>query len=76
MQTESEEELTTGFWVYNATDRVPFDPRTFATKSEALAAIKERRAAYRRQGYYLTADGERIDPGVLELEVIAMGEYR
>lgn len=74
MESENDEELT-GFWIYNATDRVPFDPRTFPTTSEAWAAVQERRAAYRRQGYYLTAAGERIDPAILELEVIAVGEY-
>ncbi len=59
-----------GWLIYNASDSVYFDPRTFATKEEAWAAAEEHRAAYATQGYYLTADGFRIDPADIELEIV------
>lgn len=74
MEIEAADELVTGVRVYNATDGVFFDPRVFATKAEAWAAAEEHRAAYRRQGYYLTADGLRIDPETLDLEIVPAAE--
>ena len=76
MEIESSDEPETGFVIYNMTDGVPFDPRTFQTEAEAWAAASEHRAAYGKQGYYLTADGLRIDPAALELEVVGVGESR
>jgi len=51
-------------------DGVYFDPRTFASQAEAAAAAEDHRAAYATQGYYLTADGFRIDPADIELEIV------
>jgi len=58
--------------IFNRTDSIYFDPRTFATQAEAAAAAaaEDHRAAYATQGYYLTADGFRIDPADIELEIV------
>lgn len=67
---EHNDELQSGFMIFNATDGVFFDPRTFETKEEASDAAEKHRAAYARQGYYLTADSLRIAPEDLELEIV------
>lgn len=67
---EHHDEVCEGWMIYNSTDAVYFDPRTFATKETAAAATEDHRAAYATQGYYLTADGFRIDPADIELEIV------
>lgn len=67
---ELHDEASTDWMIFNSTDSVYFDPRTFATKEEAAAAAEDHRAAYATQGYYLTADGFRIDPADIEIEIV------
>lgn len=67
---EENDETSAGFMIFNATDGVYFDPRSFPTQEEASEAAEEHRAVYNRQGYYLTADGLRISPDDLELEIV------
>ena len=74
MDYDNEDEVKAGFAVFNATDGVYFDPRTFQTEEEASIAAEEHRAAYARQGYYLTVDRMRIDPADLELEIVSVTE--
>ncbi len=67
---ERNDEAKEEWMIFNSTDSVFFDPRTFATKEDAAAAAEDHRAAYATQGYYLTADGFRIDPADIELEIV------
>jgi hypothetical protein len=53
--------------LWNDTDGVPAWPEPFKTERAARKAAQAFRARYLRQGYYLTADGQRIDPKVLVL---------
>lgn len=71
---EQNDEVNAEYMIFNSTDGVLFDPRTFHTVDEATVAAEEHRAAYTRQGYYLTADGLRIDPADIELEIAAVKE--
>ncbi len=48
--------------LWNDTDGIPAWPEPFKTKREALAFARAFRARYEQQGYYLTADRQRIDP--------------
>lgn len=73
MDYESDE-IKTGYAIYNATDGVFGDPRTFETEAEAAAAASEFRERFRAQGYYKTADGFRIDPAEVELEIVPVTE--
>jgi len=50
------------FILWNDTDGIPAWPEPFKTEREALEFARAFRARYARQGYYLTADGLRIDP--------------
>lgn len=52
------------FRLFNSTDGVWADPRSFRTKEQAERAAEEFRGRY-----YLTADGRRIAPTEVELEV-------
>jgi hypothetical protein len=67
---ELHDEASAGWMIFNSTDSVYFDPRTFGTKEDAAAAAEDHRAAYATQGYYLTADGFRIDPAEIEIEIV------
>lgn len=55
------------FILWNDTDGIPAWPEPFKTKRDALEFARAFRARYARQGYYLTADGLRIDPEEVEL---------
>lgn len=57
------------FVLFNATDGVPADPRTFKTRAAAEKAKADFPKRFAIQGYYLTADGRRIDPKDVALEV-------
>lgn len=70
---EYDEEVMTGWGLWNATDHVFADPRTFATREQAVEAAAQFRARFKVQGYYKTAEGLRIDPSEVELEVVPMG---
>ena len=50
------------FILWNDTDGIPAWPEPFKTKRDALNFARAFRARYAQQGYYLTADGQRIDP--------------
>jgi hypothetical protein len=56
--------------VENRTDEIPAWPEPFETMSEAREFIRAFRARYEEQGYYLTADGLRISPKWVELEIV------
>lgn len=49
------------FILWNDTDGIPAWPEPFKTKCEALTFARAFRARFAQQGYYLTADGQRID---------------
>ena len=49
------------FILWNDTDAVPAWPEPFKTKREALMFARAFRARYAQQGYYLTADRQRIN---------------
>ena len=53
--------------LWNDTDGIPAWPEPFKTRREALVFARAFRARYKQQGYYLTADGFRIDPKEIEL---------
>lgn len=50
------------FILWNDTDGIPAWPEPFKTRRGALNFARAFRARYAQQGYYLTADGQRIDP--------------
>lgn len=50
------------FILWNDTDGIPASPEPFKRKREALRFARAFRARHTQQGYYLTADGQRIDP--------------
>ena len=54
--------VTRGFMLWNKTDGIAAWPEPFKTKRDALKFACAFRARYAQQGYYLTADGQRIDP--------------
>jgi hypothetical protein len=58
------------FILVNNTDNVLASPDEFPTLGEALEYAEAFRQRYAEQGYYLTADGFRIDPKHIELEVL------
>lgn len=58
------------FALYNATDAVYAAPQAFDTEREAWAYAQAFRGRFKQQGYYKTAEGWRIDPDEIELEVI------
>jgi hypothetical protein len=68
------DETTTGYAIWNATDGVFFDPRTFETEEEASQIADELRARYSGQGHYRTAGGHAIDAADLELEIVPITE--
>lgn len=55
------------FMLHNDTDGILAWLEPFKTRREALAFARKFRARYKKQGYYLTADGFRIDPKDIEL---------
>ena len=57
------------YLVWNCTDGVFAHPEPM-TLAQAQVFIREFPARYRRQGYYLTADGLRIRPEHVQLEVV------
>ena len=57
------------YLLWNNTDQVYASPEEFRTEREAQAYALEFRKRYARQGYYKTANGERISPGAVELVV-------
>lgn len=48
--------------LWNDTDGIPASLEPFKTEREALAFAQAFRARFARQGYYLTADQQRIAP--------------
>jgi len=60
------------FMVWNDTDGVPAAPEPFDTPDEAWGFIDRFRKRYATQGYYLTAQGERISPDDVEFLVVPL----
>lgn len=59
------------YTLFNKTDGIRADPRSFKTEAAALRAAAEFRDRINRiQGYYAAADGRRLKPNEIELEVI------
>jgi len=56
--------------VYNATDGIYACPFTFESKKEAERFIRSFRERFKAQGYYLTANGNRISPDDVILEIV------
>jgi len=48
--------------LWNETDGIPAWPEPFKTRRDSLNFARAFRARYARQGYYLTAEGRRINP--------------
>ena len=57
------------FILWNETDQVYASPEEFKTEGEAHAYAREFRKRFAAQGYYKTADGDRISPDDVELVV-------
>jgi len=57
------------YTVMNMTDGIPAAPNTFGTISQAKNFIKQFVKRYKKQGYYKTSDGRRIDPEFVELQI-------
>jgi conjugal transfer/entry exclusion protein len=57
------------FLLWNKTDQVYASPEEFTTEGEAQAYAREFRKRFVTQGYYKTANGERISPDDVELVV-------
>lgn len=57
------------FLLWNVTDGIPAWLGPFRTRRQALDFARRFRARYKRQGYYLTAGGFRIDPKDIELDI-------
>ena len=70
---EYDEETLTGWALWNVTDGVFADPAVYPTKEAAADAAARFPERYRAQGYYKTADGLRIDPREVEIEVVPVG---
>ncbi len=62
------------FVLHNRTDGVPASPDEFESVEAALRYADSFRQRYAAQGYYLTAEGYRIDPEDVELEVLPAEE--
>lgn len=60
------------FMVWNETDCVPAAQEPFDTPEEAQAFVTQFSARYAAQGYYLTAQGQRIAPDDVELLVVPL----
>lgn len=60
------------FLVYNLIDGVLACP-DLLTLAEARRFIRSFPARFTRQGYYLTASGERIRPDVVEFDIVDAG---
>lgn len=58
------------YGLFNATDGVYASPDSFKTRREARAFARAFRKRFERQGYYLTAERERIPVEAVELEII------
>lgn len=56
--------------VFNDTDGVMASPFEYGSIAEAKRFIKEFRARFKGQGYYLTAEGLRIPPKEVELRIV------
>ena len=57
------------FLLWNGTDQVYASPEEFKTEGEAHAYARKFRKRFATQGYYKTANGERISPADVELVV-------
>ena len=55
--------------LFNETDGVYADPRTFSSMQTAYNAKVMFLERFERQGYYLTADGHRIEPEDVDLVI-------
>lgn len=62
------------FEVWNRTDGLPAACEPFETIAEAQAFIDAFPKRFAVQGYYLTANRERIDPKDVELEIVPVSE--
>lgn len=60
--------------LWNETDQVFASPDDFDTEAQALAYAEAFRKRFAAQGYYLTADGDRIPPEEVELVVVPAEE--
>lgn len=59
--------------VFNATDGVFATPETF-TPEEAKQFVEDFPKRYERQGYYRTANGNKLDPTLVKLVILNEGE--
>lgn len=60
------------FLVYNLTDGVLVHP-DLLTLAEARSLIRGFAGRFSRQGYYLTASGERLSPELIEFDIVDAG---
>jgi hypothetical protein len=60
--------------LWNETDQVFAAPEDFETEEQARAYAEAFRKRFVAQGYYLTADGDRISPDDVELVVVPVEE--
>lgn len=60
-----------GFRVWNETDGIHASPNSFPSRASAQKFIDEFRKRFKIQGYYAAADGTRIPPDQVELEIIS-----
>ena len=56
--------------VFNATDQIYASPKKFKDDQAAQKFIDELRATFKKQGFYLTANGDKIKPEELELTIV------
>jgi hypothetical protein len=57
--------------VFNQTDGIYASPKKFKDEVEAQRFIDEFRKSFKKQGFYLTAGGERISPEEVQLVIEA-----
>lgn len=60
------------FVVCNCTDQIMAHPERMSME-EAEAFVQSFASRFARQGYYLTAAGERIPAGQVDLEIVEVG---
>lgn len=60
------------YGIYNATDGVFASPDSFKTRRAARAYARRFRQRFAEQGYYLTADRQRIAVEDVRLEIVPL----
>ena len=70
-----EDEVEPGYMVMNVTDGIHASAEVYKTRAEAQAFINNFPKRFKFQGYYTTANQQRIKPEDIVLEIVPVGEH-